>query len=111
MEKELEALTAQNEKEKQTIATMKTTSLQKAEVINSLTRGIEEWRQKVADLKEINANLGQEISQKAQEIMQLLVDNKSLKDRKEYLETAIAKVEMRAQMELILEYKDGKHLS
>ena len=44
MEKELEALTAQNEKEKQTIATMKTTSLQKAEVINSLTRGIEEWR-------------------------------------------------------------------
>ena len=37
--------------------------------------------------------------------------DKALKDRKEYLETAIAEVEMRAQMKLMLEYKEGKHLS
>ena len=95
MEKELETLQAQIEKEKQSWAKEKSASLQKTELINNLTRGVEEWRQKVTELKQINANLGQEISHKAHEITQLLVENKTLKDRKKYLETAIAEVEMR----------------
>ena len=88
------------------MAREKSVSLQKTELINNLTRGIEEWRQKVNELKQMNANL----SQKAQENMQLLVENKALKDRKKYLEDAIAEVEMRAQMEHMLEYKEGKHV-
>ena len=65
----------------------------------------------MTELKEINANLGREISSKSQETMQLLVENKALKDRKKYLEEAIAEVEMRTQMELMLEYKEGKHVN
>ena len=55
--------------------------------------------------------MGREISSKAQETMQLLVEYKTLKDRKKYLEEAIAEVEMRTQMELMLEYKEGKHVN
>ena len=61
MEKELETLQVQIEKEKQSLASMKSASLQKTEVINNLTRGIEEWRQKVDELKQMNANLSQRI--------------------------------------------------
>ena len=111
MEKELEALQAHIEKEKQSLAKEKSASLQKTELINNLRRGVEEWRQKATELREINTNMGGEISSKAQEITQLLVENKALKDRKRYLESAIAEVEMRTQMELMLEYKEGKHLS
>ena len=93
------------------MAKEKTASLQKTELINNLRRGVEEWRQKATELREINTNLGGEISSKAQEIMQLLVENKALKYRKKYLETAIAEVEMRIQMELMLEYKEGKHFN
>ena len=86
-------------------------NLQKTDLINNLHRGVEQCRQKVTELKDINTNLGGEISSKAQEITQLLVENKALKDRKKYLEDAIAEVEMRTQMELMLEYKEGKHVN
>ena len=99
MEKELETLQARIEKEKQSLAKEKSASLQKTELINNLRRGVEEGRQKVTELKEINTNLGREISSKSQETMQLLVENKALKERKKYLEEAIAEVEMRTQME------------
>ena len=102
MEKELETLQARIEKEKQSLVKEKSASLQKTELINNLRRGVEEGRKKVTELKEINANLGREISSKSQETMQLLVENKALKDRKKYLEEAIAEVEMRTQMELML---------
>ena len=111
LEKELKALHALVEKGKQSLAKEKSASLQKTDLINNLRRGVEEWRQKVTELKDINTNLGGEISSKAQEITQLLVENKALKDRKKYLEDAIAKVEMRTQMELMLEYKEGKHVN
>ena len=39
------------------------------------------------------------------------MENKALKDRIKYLEGAIAEVEMRTQMELMLEYKEGKHVN
>ena len=111
MEKELETFRAQIEKEKQLLAKEKSASIQKTELINNLRRGVEEGRQKVAELKKINTDLGKELSNKSQEIMQLLVENKALKDRKKYLEEAIAEVEMRTQMELMLEYKEGKHVN
>ena len=111
MEKELEAIQAHIEKKKQSLAKEKSASLQKTELINNLRRGVEEWRRKATELREINTNMGGEISSKAQEITQLLVENKALKDRKKYLENAIAEVEMRTQMEIMLEYKEGKHLS
>ena len=111
IEKELENLQAQIEKEKQLLAKEKSASIQKTELINNLRRGVEEGRQKVAELKKINTDLGKEISNKSQETMQLLVENKALKDRKKYLEEAIAEVEMRTQMELMLEYKEGKHVN
>ena len=111
MEKELETLQARIEKEKQSLAKEKSASLQKTELINNLRRGVEEGRQKVTELKGINTDLGRDISSKSQEIMQLLAENKALKDRKKYLEEAIAEVEMRTQMELMLEYKEGKHVN
>ena len=111
IEKKLENLQAQIEKEKQLLAKEKSASIQKTELINNLRRGVEEGRQKVAELKKINTDLGKEISNKSQETMQLLVENKALKDRKKYLEEAIAEVEMRTQMELMLEYKEGKHVN
>ena len=61
MEKELEALQAHIEKEKQSLANEKSASLQKTELINNLRRGVEEWRQKATELREINTNLGGEI--------------------------------------------------
>ena len=111
LEKELEALQALVDKGKPSLAKEKSVSLQKTNLINNLCRGVEEWRQKDTELKDINTNLGGEISSKAQEITQLLVENKALKDRKKYLEDAIAEVEMRTQMELMLEYKEGKHVN
>ena len=111
LEKELEALQALVDKGKQSLAKEKSASLQKTDLINNLRRGVKEWRQKVTELKDINTNLGGDISYKAQEITQLSVENKALKDRKKYLETAIAEVEMRTQMELMLEYKEGKHVN
>ena len=77
----------------------------------NLRRGVEEGRQKFAELKKIKTDLGKELSSKSQENMQLLVENKALKDRQKYLEEAIAEVEMRTQMELMLEYKEGKHVN
>ena len=111
LEKELETLQALVDKGKQSLAKEKSASLQKTDLINNLHRGVEQWRQKVTELKDINTNLGGEISSKAQEITQLLVENKALKDRTKYLESAIAEVEMRTQMELMLEYKEGKHVN
>ena len=39
------------------------------------------------------------------------MENKALKDRIKYLEGVIAEVGMRTQMELMLEYKEGKHVN
>ena len=111
LEKELETLQALVDKGKQSLAKEKSASLQKTDLINNLRRGVEEWRQKVTELKDINTNLGGQIFSKAQEITELLVENKALKDRIKYLEGAIAEVEMRTQMELMLEYKEGKHVN
>ena len=111
LEKELETLQALVDKGKQSLAKEKSASLQKTDLINNLRRGVEEWRQKVTELKDINTNLGGQISSKAQEIKELLVENKALKDKIKYLEGAIAEVEMRTQMELMLEYKEGKHVN
>ena len=109
--KELETLQALVDKGKQSLAKEKAASIQKTELINNLRRGVEEGRQRVTELKEINSNLGSEVSNKAQEISQLLAENQILKERKSYLETAIAEIEMRVQMELMLEYKEGKHVN
>ena len=111
LEKELKAMQSLVDKGKQSLAKEKSASLQKTDLINNLRRGVEEWRQKVTELKDINTNLGGQISSKAQEITELLVENKALKDRTKYLEGAIAEVEMRTQMELMLEYKEGKHVN
>lgn len=84
---------AQLEEEKQSLATIKAASLQKTDVINSLTKGIEEWRQKVTNLQQINAKA---ILQGKQEVEQLTEANKDLKDMVHYLQCAIAEVEIRA---------------
>ena len=68
LEKELKALQALVDKGKQSLAKEKSASLQKTDLINNLRRGVEEWRQKVTELKDINTNLGGEISSKAQKI-------------------------------------------
>lgn len=111
IEKERQTLLTQLQNKEEALATMKTSSLQKTEVINNLTKGIEEWREKVANFNQLNAILKQEIAQRTQEVAQLTEDNKALIDIKQHLENSIAEVEMRAQMELMMEYKDGKHLS
>ena len=111
LEKELKAMQSLVDKGKQSLAKEKSASLQKTDLINNLRRGVEEWRQKVSELKDINTNLGGQISNKAREITELLVENKALKDRAKYLEGAIAEVEMRTQMELMLEFKEGKHVN
>ena len=57
LEKELETLQALVDKGKQSLAKEKSASLQKTDLINNLRRGVEEWRQKVNELKKMNANL------------------------------------------------------
>ena len=46
-----------------------------------------------------------------QKVASLTEERKALQNVKDHLEFSIAEVEMRAQIELMIEYKEGKHLS
>lgn len=73
------------------------------EVINALNATIDEEKQK-------NTDLERKIIDLKQENVNLTQVKKALLDEKGVLEYSIVEVEMRARMELMIEYKAGKHV-
>lgn len=92
------------------IASSESKSTHKMGVITSLNLIIDEEKQKNTDFKQEIVNLKQEIVDLKQENANLSAAKKELLAKKDQLEFSIAEVEMRAQMELMMEYKAGKHV-
>ena len=115
LQKEIESLHSQLAKKEEAfqlelkekediISSNKIESVRKLGVIADLNHLIDEGKQKIADLNKVIVDLNQEINN-------LTEEKKTLEDAKEHLEFSVAEVEMRAQMELMIVYKNGKHLN